>query len=284
MNEQDTYRFEDIEALLMSKRFDELLDEERSFILQHVQDAAEYASMRDMLLQMHELSFSNDMQEPPEALHTALLHGFAEHAERERGFRPRFAPWMGWAIAATVVGFVVIFFAPMWKSTETAQVEQATPPPAPIQQTTPDTASVVIPSDAEKLYAALPEAAIPTAPEPVEDIYNYEETVKTVILTAQEEEEFEAPAEMDSQSESPDSQMEDVALSKESAAPQMAQEKKASTLAEAESISVTKAERTTTATSKNLIAPKKKRRNPDVRKLSQTQQLMKLLRPEGSAQ
>jgi hypothetical protein len=164
MNEQDTYRFEDIEALLMSKRFDELLDEERSFILQHVQDAAEYASMRDMLLQMHELSFSNDMQEPPEALHTALLHGFAEHAERERGFRPRFAPWMGWAIAATVVGFVVIFFAPMWKTTETAQVEQATPPPAPIQQTTPDTASVVIPSDAEKLYAALPEAAIPTAP------------------------------------------------------------------------------------------------------------------------
>jgi hypothetical protein len=280
MNEQDTYRFEDIEALLMSKRFDELLDEERSFILQHVQDAAEYASMRDMLLQMHELSFSNDMQEPPEALHTALLHGFAEHAERERGFRPRFAPWMGWAIAATVVGFVVIFFAPMWKSTETAQVEQATPPPAPIQQTTPDTASVVIPSDAEKLYAALPEAAIPTAPETVEDIYNYEETVKTVILTAQEEDVFEAPAEMEEPGES---LTEDMALSKVSAAPQVAKEE-ASAVAEAESLAGKKAVRTTSAVSKDLIAPKKKRRNPDVRKLSQTQQLMKLLRPEGSAQ
>jgi hypothetical protein len=216
-------------------------------------------------------------------LHTALLHGFAEHAERERGFRPRFAPWMGWAIAATVVGFVVIFFAPMWKTTETAQVEPATPPPAPIQQTTPDTASVVIPSDAEKLYAALPEAAIPTAPETVEDIYNYEETVKTVILTAQEEEYFEAPAEMDSQSESPDSQVEDVALSKESAAPQMAKAE-SSAVAEAESLAGKKALRTTSAVSKDLIAPKKKRRNPDVRKLSQTQQLMKLLRPEGSAQ
>jgi len=280
MNEQDTYRFEDIEALLMSKRFDELLDEERSFILQHVQDAAEYASMRDMLLQMHELSFSNDMQEPPEALHTALLHGFAEHAERERGFRPRFAPWMGWAIAATVVGFVVIFFAPMWKTTETAQVEQATPPPAPIQQTTPDTASVVIPSDAEKLYAALPEAAIPTAPETVEDIYNYEETVKTVILTAQEEDVFEAPAAMEEPGES---LTEDMALSKVSAAPQVAKQE-SSTEAETKSLSETKAERLTTATSKDLIAPKKKRRNPDVRKLSQTQQLMKLLRPEGSAQ
>jgi hypothetical protein len=280
MNEQDTYRFEDIEALLMSKRFDELLDEERSFILQHVQDAAEYASMRDMLLQMHELSFSNDMQEPPEALHTALLHGFAEHAERERGFRPRFAPWMGWAIAATIVGFVVIFFAPMWKTTETAQVEQATPPPAPIQQTTPDTASVVIPSDAEKLYAALPEAAIPTAPETVEDIYNYEETVKTVILTAQEEDVFEAPAEMDELGES---LKEDMALSKASAAPQAAKEE-ASAVAEAESLAGKKAVRTTSAASKDLIAPKKKRRNPDVRKLSQTQQLMKLLRPEGSAQ
>jgi hypothetical protein len=280
MNEQDTYRFEDIEALLMSKRFDELLDEERSFILQHVQDAAEYASMRDMLLQMHELSFSNDMQEPPEALHTALLHGFAEHAERERGFRPRFAPWMGWAIAATVVGFVVVFFAPMWKTTETAQVEQSTPPPAPIQQTTPDTASVVIPSDAEKLYAALPEAAIPTAPERVEDIYNYEETVKTVILTAQEEDVFEAPAAMEEPGES---LTEDMALSKVSAAPQVAKEE-SSTLSETKSLSETRAERLTTAASKDLIAPKKKRRNPDVRKLSQTQQLMKLLRPEGSAQ
>jgi len=280
MNEQDTYRFEDIEALLMSKRFDELLDEERSFILQHVQDGAEYASMRDMLLQMHELSFSNDMQEPPEALHTALLHGFAEHAERERGFRPRFAPWMGWAIAATVVGFVVVFFAPMWKTTETARVEQSTPPPAPIQQTTPDTASVVIPSDAEKLYAALPEAAIPTAPETVEDIYNYEETVKTVILTAQEEDVFEAPAEMD---ESGESLKEDMALSKVSAAPQAAKEE-SETQAETKSLSETTVQRLTTAKSKDLIAPKKKRRNPDVRKLSQTQQLMKLLRPEGSAQ
>jgi hypothetical protein len=220
------------------------------------------------------------MQEPPEALHTALLHGFAEHAERERGFRPRFAPWMGWAIAATVVGFVVIFFAPMWKTTETAQVEQATPPPAPIQQTTPDTASVVIPSDAEKLYAALPEAAIPTAPETVEDIYNYEETVKTVILTAQEEDVFEAPAEME---EPRESLTEDMALSKVSAAPQAAKEE-ASAVAEAESLAGKKAVRTTSAASKDLIAPKKKRRNPDVRKLSQTQQLMKLLRPEGSAQ
>lgn len=279
MNEQDTYRFEDIEALLMSKRFDELLDEERSFILQHVQDEAEYTSMRDMLLQMHELSFSNDMQEPPEALHTALLHGFAEHAERERGFRPRFAPWMGWAIAATIVGFVVIFFAPMWKSTETAQVEQASPPPAPIQQSTPDTASVVIPSDAEKLYAALPEAAIPTAPEPVEDIYNYEETVKTVKLTAQEEEEFEAPAAVDEPAEA---KAEDMALSKDAVAPRA--QGVASTSVEAESLSAINSVRVTTASSKEVISPKKKRRNPDVRKLSQTQQLMKLLRPEGTAQ
>jgi hypothetical protein len=279
MNEQDAYRFEDIEALLMSKRFDELLDEERSFILQHVQDAAEYTSMRDMLLQMHELSFSNELQEPPEALSTALLHEFAEHAERERGYRPRFAPWMGWAIAASVVGFVVIFFAPLWKSTDTAQMEQTAPPPAPIQPAAPDTASVVMPSNAEKLYAALPEAIVPPAPEAVDDIYNYEATVKTVKLTAQEEEEFEAPAVVDTPSEA---MAEDMTLSKEAAAPSA--QGAASTRAEAESLSEVKSVRVTTTSSKDVISPKKKRRNPDVRKLSQTSQLMKLLRPETSPQ
>jgi hypothetical protein len=101
-----------------------------------------------------------------------------------------------------------------------------------------------------------------------------------VILTAQEEDVFEAPAAMEEPGES---LTEDMALSKVSAAPQVAKEE-SSTLSETKSLSETRAERLTTAASKDLIAPKKKRRNPDVRKLSQTQQLMKLLRPEGSAQ
>lgn len=279
MNENDTYRHEDIEALLMSKRFDELLDEERTFILQHVQDEAEYTSMRDMLLQMHELSFDEEMQEPPESLHTALMHGFAEHAERERGYRPRFAPWMGWAIAATVVGFVAIFFAPFWKNIETAEVKEPQPAVAPIVPVVPDTAAVVMPAEAEQLYASLQPSEIPPAPEPVDELYFSEETVKTVILTAQESDEVEAPADYNEAPATEDVMVDKVFSAREessAAAPAMAQG-----TAVAASKDSKKTVTLSSTSEREVIAAKKKKRNPDVRKLSQSKHLMKLLRPAG---
>jgi hypothetical protein len=281
MNENDTYRHEDIEALLMSKRFDELLPEERSFILQHVQDEAEYTSMREMLLQMHELSFDNEMQEPPESLHTALMHGFAEHAERERGYRPRFAPWMGWAIAAAVVGFAAIFFAPFWKNIETAEVKEPQPTVAPIVPVVPDTAAVVMPSEAEQLYASLQPAEIPPAPEAVDELYERLETVKSVVLTAQEEEVMEAPADYNEAPAVEDMVLDKAMTAKEestSAAPAMAQ-----TTAAVKDTKKVAAESETLAStsSREVIATQKKKRNPDVRKLSQSKHLMKLLRPAG---
>lgn len=274
VNEQDTYRHEDIEALLMSKRFDELLQEERTFMLQHVKDAAEYTELREVLLQMHELSFDEELRNPPESLHTALMHGFAEHAEKVRGFRPRFAPWMGWAIAATIIGFVVIFFAPMWRTTETAEVIQAPPAPSPLQPVVADTASVVMPSKAENLYAQLPEIAAPPAPEVVEDIYLTEEAVKSVVLTAQESEEVEAPAVMDAPAQEEYTVVEDAAPSTSMV---RESESKASKVLDQ---SATGSESAQARSSKQVIKPQKKKRKPEVRKLSQSKQLMKLLREE----
>ena len=44
MSEHETYRHEDIEALLMSKAFGELLAEEKAFVMQHVQSATSHLS------------------------------------------------------------------------------------------------------------------------------------------------------------------------------------------------------------------------------------------------
>jgi len=221
------------------------------------------------------------MQDPPEALETALMHGFAEHAERERGYRPRFAPWMGWAIAATVVGFVAIFFAPFWKNIETAEVKEPKPAVAPIVPVVPDTASVVMPSEAEQLYASLQPAEIPPAPEAVDELYERQETVKSVVLTAQEEEVMEAPADYNESPAAANSTQEDLYMTRAesaAAAPPMTQ----STAAMKDSKkAASDAETLSSTSSREVIAAQKKKRNPNVRKLSQSKHLMKLLRPAG---
>lgn len=53
--ENKMYQTEDIEVLLLQKEFQELLPEERAFILEHIQDEKEYTRMRNLLFQMIEM-------------------------------------------------------------------------------------------------------------------------------------------------------------------------------------------------------------------------------------
>ena len=291
MSEHEIYQHEDIEALLMSKAFGELLSEERSFVLQHLQNEEEYNSLRRLLLEMHELSFDAELKDPPESLETALLHGFAENAEKVRGYKQRFAPWMGWAVAASVVGFFVIFFWPTPNRQEQASVEQKStneqeqaPATATPKQEAPKPAvevpNVVLPSEVENLLAQVVPATTPAPPAYATSVYEYEDALKSVSLTEEAVAESDmadeyAPVEMDAgKYEAPVAVQEDVTMSAPPAAAQSAEKE---SLISVESTS----KKIVTAETKALgKANRKKLRNPEVMKLSQSKKLKSLLRSE----
>jgi hypothetical protein len=54
MEPRELYGPEDIEQLLIERPFDDLLEEERAFVLRHLSDRAEYQRMRALLLRVHE--------------------------------------------------------------------------------------------------------------------------------------------------------------------------------------------------------------------------------------
>lgn len=290
MSENDLYRHEDIEALLMSKAFSELLPEEKTFVLQHVGDAAEYTSMRELLLEMHALSFDAELKDAPESLETALLHGFAEHAEKERGYKHRFSPWMGWAIAASAVGFCVIFFWPAGEKQQTAEVkverapdtdqkqeekEGVAPPVAPKPAVA--VPNVVLPAEVERLLAEVVLATIPSTPKYVTELYEYEDALKSVSLTEEETSDSDVPAEYAPAEADSYTSKEEVSVVEDqasSARPSSVNPPEKS-MSEAESL-----QRVATNAKALGKANRKKIRNPDVLKLSQAKKLKALLRSE----
>ena len=54
------YISEDFETLMIQKSFEELLPEEKTFVLQHVKDQAEYDQLRNLFFQVIELGQEND--------------------------------------------------------------------------------------------------------------------------------------------------------------------------------------------------------------------------------
>lgn len=292
MSELNTYRHEDIESLLMSKAYDELLPEEKSFVMQHVSDGAEYNSLRSLLLQMHELSFDAELKDPPESLETALLHGFAENAEKVRGFKQRFAPWMGWAIAATVVGFCVIFFWPASEPEQTATVEQTSGTPSQPEPTNPDSEPkpvapkpavnvpvVKLPAEIESMLAQVVPAATPQAPSYAIGLYEYEDAIKSVSLTQEESDEPVAPAEVaEEQSTGASEDMLMNASPAPAAATFETKDVDSATLSKQESTSSKK--RISAETRALGKANRKKSRNPEALNLAQSKKLRALLRSE----
>ena len=292
MSENTSYRHEDIEALLMSKSFHELLDEEKSFVIQHIPSEEEYESMRELLLEMHDLSFDAELKDPPESLETALFHGFTEHTQKVRSYQPRFAPWMGWAIAASVLCAALIFFWPNFKSEDLASTEEAVEASGNQQQPSSDSLSVeeakpvievpsvVLPSEVENLLAQVVNPATPEAPSNADYVYESDESTMAVGASDLSEEKLatvtEAPAEESDMAVTQSGSVgkEDMAMSP---APAAARTTQAETLSTTE----TMASKKTVAKTEAAAKPNRKKiRNPEVMRLSQSKRLKSLLRSE----
>ncbi len=87
MKKQHIYDPEDLESLMISKSFDELLEAERDFALRHVDDAKAYTAMRASLLALvgHSKAFQQDFQPPSSQVKSALLDAYrAKHATTKR--------------------------------------------------------------------------------------------------------------------------------------------------------------------------------------------------------
>ena len=72
MNTNHKYDPEDIESLLMHKQYNELFDDEREFVLQHVKNEEEYNSLRSMLFTLHDQPYQEEWLEPDPSIKKEL--------------------------------------------------------------------------------------------------------------------------------------------------------------------------------------------------------------------
>lgn len=75
MERRELYHPEDIEQLLLERAYDDLLEEERAFVLQHLTGRAEYNAMRALLLKMRDDGPSADQGADPH-VREHVLHVF----------------------------------------------------------------------------------------------------------------------------------------------------------------------------------------------------------------
>lgn len=73
MNEEYTYQPEDIEELLLNKSFSDLLPEEKTFVLSHLESAEAYKQMRETLLAIKKTADQNDLITPETRVKDDLL-------------------------------------------------------------------------------------------------------------------------------------------------------------------------------------------------------------------
>ncbi len=132
MNTQRPYDPEDMEALMLNKSFDELLPDERTFVLQHLSGEQEYESMRQLLFLSME-SMQESKPQPPGALKERVMHDFREHRQTQTqryiwlnfmtqvwvAFKSR--PVMQIATACAVLIFVVVLWNPFQGDSKLAE-------------------------------------------------------------------------------------------------------------------------------------------------------------------
>ena len=88
MERRERYDPEDIESLLSERSFDELLEEERAYVLRHLTDRNEYETMRGLLLHMRT---SDREQEPlvaPDSVRSNVINAFRAQQ------RPKWQIWL----------------------------------------------------------------------------------------------------------------------------------------------------------------------------------------------
>lgn len=116
MERREQYDPEDIEALLMERPFEELLPEERAFVLRHLKDAGEYEAMRATLNALRNLH-GND--EPIVADLTVRENVMAAFREQKR---PQFGIWLNSIGALFIPGERRGFWGPSMRLASLAAV------------------------------------------------------------------------------------------------------------------------------------------------------------------
>ncbi|MGV9013970.1 MAG: hypothetical protein ACOH13_15370 [Flavobacteriales bacterium] len=88
MEPTERYDPEDLEHLMLERRFDELLEEERTFALRHLTGRAEYERMRALLLHVREERTEQGTLDAPPKVREHVLRAFREQQ------RPQWKIWL----------------------------------------------------------------------------------------------------------------------------------------------------------------------------------------------
>lgn len=83
MDRRERYDPEDIETLMQERSFDELLEEERAYVLRHVSDRAEYEAMRGLLLHMRDTPQDHGPIEADPAIRGKVMQAFRAQQQPE---------------------------------------------------------------------------------------------------------------------------------------------------------------------------------------------------------
>lgn len=83
MDRRERYDPEDIETLMQERSFDELLEEERAYVLRHVSDRAEYEAMRALLLHLRDTPQDHGPIEADPAIRGKVMQAFRAQQQPE---------------------------------------------------------------------------------------------------------------------------------------------------------------------------------------------------------
>ncbi|MBL8003376.1 MAG: hypothetical protein JNL05_15590 [Flavobacteriales bacterium] len=193
MERREHYDPEDIEQLLMERGFDELLEEERAYVLRHLSGRDEYESMRRLLMEVQRTEPDHDLLEADLRVRNTVMGAF-----RERN-RPQWQVWLNsvgawmlprdasaiWRPALAVASLAAVIGLSVWylngrgSGTELAEVrpeaapkkERPAPPPstdAPAQGAVATEAEVAVPTDAVPIEQAQAEEQLVTGQKTVQ--------------------------------------------------------------------------------------------------------------------
>ena len=99
MKKNRTYQPDEIESILLLKKFEELEQEEREFVLHHVESPEEYESLRHTLREILRHDAPGQMADPPSSIKSNLMAEFV--TEKKGGF----AVWLNSIFAFPEVPF-----------------------------------------------------------------------------------------------------------------------------------------------------------------------------------
>ncbi len=144
MERRELYDPEDIESLLSERSFDELLEEERAYVLRHLSGREEYEAMRSLLLDLRDTERDAEPLEPDAGLRDRVLQVFRDQQQ------PRWRVWLnsvgplvmprdlsnlwrpalafGTLALLVVVGIWVVNSTGVQKNAELAEVRRPEPP------------------------------------------------------------------------------------------------------------------------------------------------------------